>query len=206
MPLVYAYFSLCALVAIAGAVVTIAAKDPVRGVLGLLSSIVAVAGLFLALHAQFLAAIQLIVYAGAVVVLFLFVIMVLGHSARYVRDGRGMVARFFGGGLFALASAVAIFLVAKSQSFAKYSLGWPTPVPNRDFGGVDAVGRQLFSEGLVPFEMSSALLMVAAIGAVAIAKGNADAKKRAAAQAAQIASVPLPSAEAPALTTSKAHG
>ena len=77
----YAYFYVCATLAVLGAIATIAAKNPIRGAMGLLLMILSIAGLFLALHAQFLAAIQLIVYAGAIVVLFLFVIMLLGPSA-----------------------------------------------------------------------------------------------------------------------------
>ena len=74
--------------------------------MGLLLLILSIAGLFLALHAQFLAAIQLIVYAGAIVILFLFVIMLLGPSASTPRDRRGIAARVFGGGLFGLSDLV----------------------------------------------------------------------------------------------------
>ena len=77
----YGYFYLCGLIAVLGALGTVIAKNPIRGAMGLLVMILAIAGLFLALHAQFLAAIQLIVYAGAVIVLFLFVIMLLGPRA-----------------------------------------------------------------------------------------------------------------------------
>ena len=71
----------CALVALVGALITVAAQNPIRGAMGLLATILGIAGLFLQLNAQFLAAIQLIVYAGAVVVLFVFVIMLLGPDA-----------------------------------------------------------------------------------------------------------------------------
>src|SRR6186713_83379 len=74
-------FFVCAVACIVGALSTIAAKNPIRGAVGLLTTIVGIAGLFLGLQAQFLAAIQLIVYAGAVVVLFVFVIMLLGPDA-----------------------------------------------------------------------------------------------------------------------------
>src|ERR1700686_5068752 len=97
------YFYICAALAIAGALLTITNPNPIRGAMGLMTTILAIAGLFLALHAQFLAAIQLIVYAGAVVVLFIFVIMLLGPSAAPPADNRGIVGRAFGGGLFAIA-------------------------------------------------------------------------------------------------------
>src|SRR6188508_2551528 len=75
------FFAVCSIVALVGAVVTIGARNPIRGAVGLLATIVGIAGLFLRLNAQFMAAIQLIVYAGAVVVLFVFVIMLLGPDA-----------------------------------------------------------------------------------------------------------------------------
>src|SRR5271154_2031913 len=107
-----AYFYVCAALALSGALAVVVAKNPIRGAMGLLLLILSVAGLFLALHAQFLAAIQLIVYAGAIVVLFLFVIMLLGPSASTPNDRRGIFARSLGGGLFALAGAGGIGPVA----------------------------------------------------------------------------------------------
>ena len=84
------YFYVCAAMALFGAIATVASKNPIRGAMGLLLLILSMAGMFLALHAQFLAVIQLIVYAGAIVILFLFVIMLLGPSAVGPRDQRGV--------------------------------------------------------------------------------------------------------------------
>jgi NADH-quinone oxidoreductase subunit J len=160
------YFYVCAAVAVLGALATVSARNPIRGAMGLLLMIVSVAGLFLALNAQFLAAIQLIVYAGAIVVLFLFVIMLLGPSALAPRDKRGLFGRVVGGGVFGLSALAAIgLLVAKVHPR-------PFHAAEADFGSIDAFGRTLFSSGLVPFELSSALLMVAVIGAVAVARGK----------------------------------
>jgi NADH-quinone oxidoreductase subunit J len=166
IPLGQVYFYICAGLAVLGALATVAGKNPIRCAMGLLLMILAIAGLFLALHAQFLAIIQLIVYAGAIVVLFLFVIMLLGPSATSPRDSRGLYARAFGGGLFALASAGAIFLIVRG--------GRPAVLKDLDieFGSVDAFGRELFTKGVVPFELSSALLMVAVLGAIAVARGK----------------------------------
>src|SRR6187431_162315 len=75
------FFVLASIVALFGAFMTIASRSPIRSAVGLLITIVGIAALFLQLNAQFLAAIQLIVYAGAVVVLFVFVIMLLGSDA-----------------------------------------------------------------------------------------------------------------------------
>jgi NADH-quinone oxidoreductase subunit J len=161
-----AYFYACAALAVAGALATIASRNPIRSAMGLLLMILSIAGLFLALHAQFLAVIQLIVYAGAIVVLFLFVIMLLGPSAIAPRDQRGLYTRTFGGVLFAIAAASALFLVVRGGRLVALQN------PGHDFGGIDAFGRVLFSDGIVPFELSSALLMVAVIGAVAVARGK----------------------------------
>lgn len=170
-----AFFWVCAVVALLGALFTVGAKNPIRGAMGLLLMILAIAGLFIALHAQFLAAIQLIVYAGAIIVLFLFVIMLLGPSAVAPSDQRGLIPRAIGGGLFAAAGVGAIALLVRAAPVAANA----TPakpkllgsVPN-DFGSVDSFGQIIFSQALVPFELSSALLMVAIIGAVAVARGR----------------------------------
>jgi NADH-quinone oxidoreductase subunit J len=164
------YFYACAATAVLGALGVVVSKNPIRGAMGLLLLILSVAGLFLALHAQFLAAIQLIVYAGAIVVLFLFVIMLLGPSASTPSDRRGLLPRLFGGGLFALAGIGAIGLVVRAWRAANL----PLPIPSVDpsFGGIDAFGSVLFADALVPFEVSSALLMVAVVGAVAVARGR----------------------------------
>jgi NADH-quinone oxidoreductase subunit J len=168
-PLGYGYFYLCAAIAVFGALGVVLAKNPIRGAMGLLVMILAIAGLFLALHAQFLAAIQLIVYAGAIVVLFLFVIMLLGPSAQAPHDQRGRIPRIIGGGLFGLAGLGTMYLLIAAGPKSE----GPLPsITGNDFGTVDAFGRILFTHGLVPFELSSALLMVAIIGAVAVARGR----------------------------------
>jgi NADH-quinone oxidoreductase subunit J len=165
-----AYFYLCALLAVGGAVSVVAAKNPIRCAMGLLLLILSVAGLFLALHAQFLAAIQLIVYAGAIVILFLFVIMLLGPAASTPNDRRGLAVRVFGGGLFGLAGLTSLTLVTRAAEMAHRVL--PMPVPDASFGGIEAFGSVLFSDTLVPFEVSSGLLMVAVVGAIAVARGR----------------------------------
>src|SRR5579859_1100044 len=164
------YFYACAAVALGGALAVVIARNPVRGAMGLLLLILSLAGLFLALHAQFLAAIQLIVYAGAIVVLFLFVIMLLGPSASPTTDHRGIVARAAGGALFAVAGAAAILAVARAARLTGRTI--PMPLPDAGFGGIDAFGAVLFGDTLTPFELSSALLMVAVVGAVAVARGR----------------------------------
>lgn len=167
-----AYFYLCALVALGGAISVVMAKNPIRGAMGLLVMILAIAGLFLALHAQFLAAIQLIVYAGAIVVLFLFVIMLLGPSVVPPSDNRGRIPRAIGAGIFGATGIAAIALLIKSAPTSEKAAGM-LPDPPAGFGSVDTFGQILFTQGILPFELSSALLMVAIVGAVAVARGRA---------------------------------
>jgi NADH-quinone oxidoreductase subunit J len=169
-----AYFYVCALAAVGGALAVVLAKNPIRSAMGLLLLILSIAGLFLALRAQFLAAVQLIVYAGAIVVLFLFVIMLLGPAARTPSDRRGLFVRTGSGALFSLAGLAALGAVARAWSLTHRILPMPNPEPG--FGGIDAFGSALFSDALVPFELSSALLMVAVVGAIAVARGRQGAK------------------------------
>jgi NADH-quinone oxidoreductase subunit J len=168
-PVGVAYFYVCALFALGGAIATVAAKNPIRGAMGLLLMILSIAGLFLALHAQFLAVIQLIVYAGAIIVLFLFVIMLLGPAASTPNDQRGRIPRAIGAGLFAAVGIGSMALVYAAAPKEKLPL---LASVQGDFGSVDAFGRIIFTEALLPFELSSALLMVAIVGAVAVARGK----------------------------------
>lgn len=171
-----AYFWVCAVVALAGALFTVIAKNPIRGAMGLLLMILCMAGLFLALHAQFLAAIQLIVYAGAIVVLFLFVIMLLGPSATPPTDSRGRIPRAISAALFAGGGLAAMILLVRSAPAvpaAQKAQFLADTAP--DFGSVEKFGNILFGPALVPFELSSALLMVAIVGAVAVARGRTKA-------------------------------
>lgn len=162
------YFYAFALLALSGAIGVVVARNPIRSAMGLLLLIVSVAALFLRLHAEFLAAIQLIVYAGAIVVLFLFVIMLLGPTASPPGDRRGIVPRTFGAAVFTIGGAAAIIAVARFGPDRAASLARTEP----GFGGIEAFGSVLFSDALVPFEVSSALLMVAVVGAVAVARGR----------------------------------
>lgn len=167
------FFAICAIVCVSGALVTILARNPIRGAVGLLGTIIGIAGLFLQLRAQFLSAIQLIVYAGAVVVLFVFVIMLLGPDAGAVHGtGRARASRALAGTLLAALSIVAIVLLGAGATH-------PTPfgAVHLEHGTTEAVGGLLFRRGIVPFELATALLIVAVIGAIAVARGRPPKKR-----------------------------
>jgi len=163
------FFVVWSVVALAGALTTIASRSPIRSAVGLLITIVGIAALFLQLDAQFLSAIQLIVYAGAVVVLFVFVIMLLGPDAG---DGEGTVARarvarYGAGAFFAVLAAAAAHLISRSGIQATHFHKLP-----EGFGSTKALGTLLFQSDVIPFELATALLIVAVVGAIAVARGK----------------------------------
>lgn len=166
-------FLVCGVACLAGAVGTVASKSPVRAAMGLLTTIVGIAGLFLKLSAQFLAAIQLIVYAGAVVVLFVFVIMLLGADAAPLREDRSRVAKYASAVLLALMALGTIVALLPSADSPPTRF---TPV-SPEHGTVESVGTMLFTDAIVPFELSTALLIVAVVGAIAVARGRQGAER-----------------------------
>jgi len=169
------FFAVCGIASLVGALCTVLAKNPIRGAMGLLLTIVGIAGLFLKLNAQFLAAIQLIVYAGAVVVLFVFVIMLLGPDAGRVEqmsEPKAKLARALSGVLMGVLSLVTLGLVLRSADAPK-RFGHVPPT----HGTVEAVGQQLFTKAVVPFELATALLIVAVVGAIAVARSRHQARK-----------------------------
>lgn len=167
-------FLLCGFIALLSAVGTIAVKSPIRAAMSLLVHIVALSGLFLTLHAHLLAALQLLVYAGAVVVLFVFVIMMLGPGVADPPASRGLVTRTAAAGLMAIAT----FAIAAALAVASPARGViPGCEPGQgaecnQFGGVAGFSTDLFKAGVVPFELVSLLLTVAIVGAIAVARGH----------------------------------
>jgi NADH-quinone oxidoreductase subunit J len=170
------FFALMAIISLLGAVGTVASRSPIRCAVALLVTILGIAGLFLELKAEFMAAIQLIVYAGAVVVLFVFVIMLLGPDASKAPAGppKGWAARALGGAAMAIFSALTGYLVLAARSS-------PTVLPPvaAAHGSVELVGKELFTKQLVPFELTTALLIVAAVGAIAVARVHVEKKAKA---------------------------
>ncbi len=155
-------FLIFGFLALVGSLGVILSRNVVHSALFLLLNFLMLGLLYLVLGAQFLAVSQFIVYAGAIVVLFLFVIMLIGSESvgDFVSKGRrvaaylGMfLALFFFAGL-AYAVGVRVFLP-------------PQGAPG--FGAIESVGKLLFTEFLVPFELVSILLLVAMVGAIALA-------------------------------------
>lgn len=163
----FALFGLSALAALMGALFTVLAANPIRSAMGLLLAIGGVTGLFLGLDAQFLAAIELIVYAGAVVILFVFVIMLIGPDASRPADSKDAFSRWLAAIVFGIFSlGIGILLVRAGDGPHAF------PPAHIEHGTIEALGRELFTKGLVPFELTTALFVVAVVGAIAVARGR----------------------------------
>jgi NADH-quinone oxidoreductase subunit J len=136
-------------------------RNPVTSAMFLVLTIISMAGLFVLLHAFFLAAVQVLVYAGAVMVLFLFVIMLLDLKEEGKRHLKafGVVA-----GLGSVGALAALLIRAVLTS--DYG---PMPVTQAE-GTTPALGRLLFTEYLLPFEIVSLLLLVAMVGVILLSK------------------------------------
>lgn len=173
-------FLLCGSIALVSAVLTVSLRSPLRAAMALLTHIIALAGLYVTLHAHLLAAIQLLVYAGAVVVLFIFVIMLIGPSAMAPRkDGSGLPLRVGIAGLMGMVGAGIAFGVASiDRPYVDIDQCADGAAECGQFGGVEALGHALFQDAAVPFELISVLLLVAIIAAVAVARGHSADEKR----------------------------
>jgi len=137
-------------------------RNPVTSAMFLVLTIVSMAGLFVLLHAFFLAAVQIIVYAGAVIVLFLFVIMLLD-----LKEEQRRKIKLFGfvGGLVSVGAILTISL----KTLKALAVGANPPAPQHD-GSTEALGHLLFTNYVLPFEIVSVLLLVAMVGVILLSK------------------------------------
>lgn len=156
-------FLILALLTISSALMVVFSRNPIYSVLYLVLCFFSITGHYILLQAHFLAAVNLIVYAGAIMVLFLFVIMLLNLNKESEPQKSNLLkaAAIFSGSL------IMILIAASSQS---YELQGPAAELTEDFGTVKAIGQVLFTEFLLPFEVASVLLISAMVGAVILAK------------------------------------
>ena len=153
--------------AVAGAIGVIAVRNPFYSVLALVSHLVSLAALFLLLRAEFVAAAQVVVYAGAVMVLYVFVVAYVGGQDEPIgpRAGGGLrvVAAIFGAALF-------IELCIATLGSGLQLIGSPGTAAPGTFGSPQEIGALLLTKFLLPFEVASFLLLIAAVGAVVLAR------------------------------------
>jgi NADH-quinone oxidoreductase subunit J len=159
-------FFVAAFGALAGALGVVLLQNPFYSVLSLVTHLLGLAVLFLILHAEFLAAAQVVVYAGAVMVLYLFVVAYIGGSDEPLRPEAGGVAMF--GPVFAAAVAVELFIAFISSGLQALDTRGAELGPG--FGSPGEIGELLLTDFLLPFEAASFLLLVAAVGAVVLAR------------------------------------
>jgi NADH-quinone oxidoreductase subunit J len=160
-------FFIAAIGAIAGAVGTVALRNPFYSVLALVGHLLCLAALFLLLRAEFVAAAQVVVYAGAVMVLYVFVAAYVGGEDHAVGPSPGPGLRWtslaFAGALFV--ELVIAILGTGLEALGKEGAGY---FPG--FGSPGEIGKLLLTRFLLPFELASFLLLVAAVGAVILAR------------------------------------
>jgi len=156
------YYLLAAGAVISG-VLVILKRNPVISALFLIVAMLCLAGIYLLLGAQFMAAIQIIVYAGAVMVLFLFVIMLLNVEKEMVKIAGGGVQTTVA---FILAALLCIALVGVVGVNTLPGIGHHPPGPSN----TESIARVLFTYFLLPFEITSVILLIAIIGAIVLAK------------------------------------
>jgi NADH-quinone oxidoreductase subunit J len=172
LPLLYTFhFYLFGLIAVASAVLFVTRKSPVSAALWLVNTMFCLAALYVMLDAQFIGAIQVLVYAGAIMVVFLFVIMLLnlGHPSE-IADARGLGWKLIAGvvGLGILAQVFAVTR-ARTPSELRLPLGYTADQIARE-GAIAPIAGPLFHEYLLAFELTSILLLAAIVGAVVLAK------------------------------------
>jgi NADH-quinone oxidoreductase subunit J len=155
-------------VTVVSAFLVVFLRRPLHNVLFMILTMIGLAGLFVLLHAEFVAMVQLIVYAGAVMVLFLFVIMLLNLDVWSLADDPRAIRWWVGIGL---AVAMTALIIAKIQSFRPASGGASLPPGSEGaISNTELVAKELFTTYLLPFEIASVLLLAAIMGAVLLTR------------------------------------
>ncbi|OGF53043.1 MAG: hypothetical protein A2Z21_00115 [Candidatus Fraserbacteria bacterium RBG_16_55_9] len=156
-------FWILALAAVGSSLTMITRSKPVHSAIAFLGTLVSLAGLFLLLYAQFVAILQIVIYAGAILVLFLFVIMLL-----HARSGEGSVEKLRLQRPLAIVLSLAL-LAGVSFLFLQAGLS-EAPTPAAGMGTAEEVGKTLFDHFILPFEVASVLLLAGILGAVVLSK------------------------------------
>lgn len=161
-------FLVFATIALVGAINVVVQTHPISSAISLVGVMGSLAVLYLLLGAPFLAAAQVIVYAGAIMVLFVFVIMLLNAGAE-TRKGQSAMALFLGGPLL-----VALFVLMAWFVQRLYPFGTSVHFGGFLGGTAQDVGRALFTTYLLPFEVTSVLILIAILGAIVLARKEMD--------------------------------
>jgi NADH-quinone oxidoreductase subunit J len=164
-------FFIFALLCVGGAINLLVQKHPINSALSLIVVMGSLALIYLLLGAEFVAAVQVIVYAGAVMVLFVFTIMLLnaGEEERLPLTSR--VATMLGVPALIIGLGIAAGFITHITGLDRVGIGGPTVMNGENlFGNPQALGRLLFRDYLLPFEVTSVLILIAIMGAVVLAR------------------------------------
>lgn len=172
------FFWLCAIGAVAGSIFVITRRNLISAVMGMVGTFFALAALYAMLYAHFLAVIQVLVYAGAIMVLFVFVVMIINRP----EDEPWALQGLAGKGLAGLALLYLVYRLATVLWTVKdqpHPVLEPLTSGGFEFGSTRAVGKVLFTDYLFPFEAISIVLLVAVVGAIAVARPSVTAEPQA---------------------------
>jgi len=161
-------FLVFAIIAVVCAINVVVQTHPISSAISLVGVMGSLAILYLLLGAEFLAAAQVIVYAGAIMVLFVFVIMLLNAGAE-VRKGRSFMVQLLGVPLLVTLLGLLAYIVQRI-----YPIGTMVHFGGFTHGGPQDVGRALFTTYLLPFEVTSVLILIAILGAIVLARKEMD--------------------------------
>ena len=180
LPLFYVFhFYLFGIIAVASALAFVTRRSPVAAALWLVNTMFSLAAMFVLLDAHFIGVIQVLVYAGAIMVVFLFVIMLLnlGHPSE-INDARGLGWKL-AAGLVGLALLAQVFALTRAQVSEKLALP-ENAVANQVAaqGAIAPVAAPMFNQYLLAFEVTSVLLLAAVVGAVVLGKRRESAHAR----------------------------
>ena len=157
-------FAALAIVALIGAVGVVLSRNAVHSALYLLLNFATFAAMYIMLGAQFLGVVQIVVYAGAIVVLFLFVVMLIGGEIGDIRSKSRSYTRIVASIAVAAFLLALIFVIGQSLPPDAIPQGAP------DNGSVQAIGGVLYTEYLLPFELASILLLAGMLGGIVLAR------------------------------------
>jgi NADH-quinone oxidoreductase subunit J len=162
-------FIVFAIIAVTSAANVVVQRKPLYSALSLIGTLISLSALYIMLHAQFIAAMQVIVYAGAIIVLFVFVIMLLNEPAGVPHIEKGRWLRYLGPPLGA-------GMLIEAYYVLRHVPDWPFPngASAQSTGTTLNVGLALFTDYLLPFEVTSVLILMAVVGAIVLGKREGD--------------------------------
>lgn len=172
--LIHIIFYAFAVVAISSAAYVITALNPVRSVLALVVTFFAMAGIWMLLTAEFLSLILILVYVGAVMTLFLFVVMMLNIDTEYQESG---FVRYLPFGILIVIMIVALMLMVLGPRYFGMAQLAPPPLQPADYNNIKILGDLLYADYSYPFEIAGVILLAAIIAAITLAHRPAHQRK-----------------------------